>query len=170
MRGFAANDVASARVVHLWDLMVRGAGIALMLLIAVAYFTGEEYSHTHLMLGYGAAAVVLSNLYWEFVRPHTLRSHTIAAYGLGRLLRLSLGHGLPGIAAMAALALGAGLGACALVLMTATHNFWPAAAVDEMHEAIAWFAIGLVVLHIAIVLIAGADYLEHRVSRLLRRR
>jgi hypothetical protein len=46
-----------------------------------------------------------------------------------------------------------------------THTLWRPAAVDEMHEVVAYFALGLVAFYVVIVLIASAEHLERALSR-----
>lgn len=44
--------------------------------------------------------------------------------------------------------------------MLVTHAVWGTTAIDEMHEVVAYFALGLVALHVVMVGIAGLAYLE----------
>ena len=53
----------------LWELIIQLSGIFLFSLLVVAYGTGEEYPHTHTMIGYGIAILVAINLLWLTVRP-----------------------------------------------------------------------------------------------------
>src|SRR5579864_4270680 len=57
----------------IWDLLIRISGIALFVLLVVAYSTGEEFPHTHVMIGYAIAALVAVGVVWEIVRPHYAR-------------------------------------------------------------------------------------------------
>ena len=172
MHGFAADDNGHRIAAAVWDASLRSAGIALLALLVVAYATGEEFEHTYMLIGCAIAALIVTNLYWELVRPHSL--HLRGAHAphitLAAALRGSLTLDAPAFVAIAVLVLTAVLAAVALILMAATHHLWPATAVDEMHEAVAYFALGLVALYIATVLIASSDHLERRLARLLRRR
>ncbi len=171
MHGYVAGNNAHRNTTAVWDVLLRGAGGGLLLLLAAAYFTGEEFPHTHMLIGYAIAAVALVNLYWELVRPHALRLPGAHAphVTFGAVLRAAFAPEAPAVAAVGVLGVTAVLAAVALALMAATHNLWPAAAVDEMHEVVAYFALGLVVLHVAVVLIASSEHLERRLARLLRR-
>ena len=54
----------------MWDLLIRLSGIALIILLIVAYSTGEEFPHTHIMIGYAIATVLAAGIFWAIVRPH----------------------------------------------------------------------------------------------------
>jgi hypothetical protein len=135
-------------------------------LLVVAYATCEEFEHTYTLIGCAIAALIVTSLYWELVRPHSL--HLRGAHA-PPALRGSLTLDAPAFVAIAVLVLTAVLAAVALILMAATHHLWPATAVDEKHEAVGYFALGLVALYIATVVIASSDHLERRLGRLLRR-
>jgi cytochrome b len=53
-----------------WDLLIRVSGIALFALLIIAYATGEEYPHTHRMIGYGMAVLLAVGIFWLAVRSH----------------------------------------------------------------------------------------------------
>jgi cytochrome b len=48
----------------LWDLLIRLSGIALLVLLVIAYSTGEEYPHSHVMIGYAIATLVVAGIFW----------------------------------------------------------------------------------------------------------
>ena len=54
----------------IWDPLIRLSGIALFVLLVIAYSTGEEYPHTHVMIGYAIAALVAVGIFWAIIRPH----------------------------------------------------------------------------------------------------
>jgi hypothetical protein len=45
----------------------------LIALLVLAYATGEEFQHTYMLIAWGGAAVLVTALYWELVRPHSAR-------------------------------------------------------------------------------------------------
>jgi len=142
----------------LWELIIRLSGIFLFSLLVVGYGTGEEYPHTHTMIGYGIAILVAINLLWLTVRPRdealpapytprAIRAHFQNAGSLGKTIALL-------VALLAALPL------CALFIMLLTHTVWGTTRVDEMHEVVAYFALGLVALHVVTVGIASSAHIE----------
>lgn len=141
-----------------WDLLIQFSGMALFVLLILAYATGEEYPHTHAMIGYAIAILVIANLFWLALAPRdrtlpapytpgAIEAHFQNAGGLARTLAWL-------IAMLAALPL------CALLIMLLTHALWGATAIDEMHEVVAYFAVGLVALHVVMVAIASSAYIE----------
>ncbi len=153
----------------LFDALIRAASVFLIVLLIFAYATGEEYQETHLLIAYGGAAVLVAALYWELVRPHDARfKHYLfsrrAAQAIGLAWRgTNIGRSsAPIVIGIALLLLMAILACVALAMIVLTHSFWPPAAVDEMHEALAYLALGLVVFYLAIVLVSSSEHLERR--------
>lgn len=66
---------------------------------------------------------------------------------------------------MGVLVLLAALALVTLILIVLTHSLWRVAAVDEMHEVVAYFGLGLVLFYVAVVLIASAEHLERALGR-----
>lgn len=54
--------------------IMRVAAWIVAVLLVVAYLTGEEIQHTHVLLGYGLAAVPVAGVVWELLAPHARRS------------------------------------------------------------------------------------------------
>jgi hypothetical protein len=54
----------------------------------------------------------------------------------------------------------AALPSCALILMLLTHALWGATSIDEMHEVVAYFAVGLIAFYVAMVIIASSGYVR----------
>lgn len=52
--------------------------------------------------------------------------------------------------------------------MVLTHTLWGTTWIDEMHEVVAYFTLGLVVFYLAMVGIAGSGHLEDRLRRLFK--
>ncbi len=50
--------------------------------------------------------------------------------------------------------------------MLLTHTVWGTTWIDEMHEVVAYFAVGLVVIYVAMVGIAASGYIEDRLRRM----
>jgi hypothetical protein len=154
----------------LWSAMLRSSGGGLLFLLTIAYLTGEEYPHTHVMIGYSIGAVIVANLYWELVHPHQL--HLMGTHApriaLSAVLRSSVRGDSPAFVAITVLALVSILASVTVALMAATH-LWAIPLVDEMHEAVVYFILGLVVLHIVVVVIGSADYVERRLIGVLRK-
>jgi cytochrome b561 len=162
-----ARRTESAQSNAVWGLLIQLSGIALLVVLVIAYATGEEYPHTHAMIGYAIAALVVANLFWFALAPRgrnlpapytpgAIKLHFENAGGLAKTLA-SL------IAVLAALPLGA------LFVMLITHAVWGATAIDEMHEVVVYFALGLVVLHVVMVGIASSAFVEDHLRNMFGR-
>ena len=156
-----------------WDVLIRMAALCLAIVLVLAYVTGEEFQHTHALIGYGLAAVVIATIYWELVRPQDVRfrGSILSVFRAGtftNLVRVALarpGKGSAALAAIGVLLVLAVLALVTLALIVLTHAMWTAAAVDEMHEVVAYFSIGLVVFFVAVVAIASGEHLERALHR-----
>ncbi len=152
--------------------LVRAAAFIIVLLLILAYLTGEEFQHTHALLGFGLAAVMLVWVGWELVRPHELGSGSFAS--AISAIRAALRHETGGqsspaaVVAFALMLLVGVLGSTALGLLWLTHSVWPPAAVDEVHEAIAYLTLGLAIVFIFVVIIASTGHIERMVRKRFR--
>jgi cytochrome b len=155
-----------ARPDMIWDRLIRLSGIALVVLLVIAYSTGDEFQETHMMIGYGIAVVVVAELVWEIVRPHHAPFAPTPYSSQGITAQFQNADSLPKTLASLFLILAA-LPFCALMLMLITHTVWGTTWIDEMHEVAAYFAIGLVVFYVAMVTIASSAHIENRVRRML---
>jgi cytochrome b len=162
MQRAAANAIES-----LWDFEIRASAVFLALLLVIAYVTGEETQHTHAILGYALASLVVTQIWWELFRPHASRYvdsvfHPERAIELFKRVSSDLADGKSAASSfvLAVAMVIAIISIFALVLVFLTHNFYAATAVDEMHEVIAYFALGLVVFHIVLVIIASMQRLD----------
>jgi len=60
----------------------------------------------------------------------------------------------------------AALPLCALILMLLTHTLWGTTWIEEMHEVVAYFAVGLVAFYVAMVGIASSGHIEDRLRKM----
>jgi cytochrome b len=148
--------------------LVRAGALILVLLLALAYLTGEEFQHTHALLGFGVAAVILAWLGWELIRPHELRSvgfaSAISAAKSWLRNRTATQSSAIAMVACALMLLVGALGITALAMLWVIHSVWPPASVDEAHEAIAYLSLGLVVFFIVVVIVVSVGQID-RVAR-----
>jgi cytochrome b len=148
-----------------WDLLIRLSGIALFALLVIAYSTGEEYPHTHMMLGYAIAALVAVGIFWAVVRPHHAQFPPTVYNPRGIKALLQNADRVPKTLASAFLILAA-IPLCSLILMMLTHTFWGTVWIDEMHEVVAYFAVGLVAFYVVMVGIASSGHIEDRLRKM----
>ena len=60
----------------------------------------------------------------------------------------------------------AALPLCALILMLLTHTLWGTTLIDEMHEVVAYFAVGLVAFYVAMIGLASSGHIEDRLRKM----
>jgi cytochrome b len=168
--GLPAKGSLDTEIATLWDFVVRGSSVCLFMLLVVAYVTGEEVQHTHVLIGYAIAALLLIQLWWELFRPHQSR-YLDSIFHLREVLALFQRAGgeltrtnktTDGLFLMGIAMVVAAISFFALVLIFLTHNFYSATAIDEMHEVVAYFALGLVAFHIVMVVVISTAQFDSR--------
>jgi len=149
----------------IWDLLIRLSGIALFVLLVIAYSTGEEYPHTHVMIGYAIATLVAVGIFWAIIRPRHAQFPPTVYSPRGIQTLFQNADRVPRTLASVFLILAA-LPLCALILMLLTHTLWGTTWIDEMHEVVAYFAVGLVAFYVAMVGIASSGHIEDRLRKM----
>ncbi len=157
--------------IRVWDLPTRMFHWLFAFACIVAWFSGDDarFTHLHTFAGYSALGLLLFRLIWgvvggryarfaQFVRgPAAVLVHL---KGLSRVPRTHhLGHNpAGGWAVIILLTLVALLGISGIVVLGGEEGFGPLAglfsiaqgvAVHEFHEALAWVLVGMVLLHLA---------------------
>ncbi len=179
-------ETQDSQDVKVWDPLVRIFHWLLVAAFFVAYFvTDEEYLPVHVWAGYLVLALVVIRVVWGFVGPKYARfSNFLYSPGLAisyllDLLRFSarryLGHS-PAGGAMVFVLLLCLLAATVTGLMAygLEHQAGPLASMmsgfaangevewpEELHEFFANLTLGLVILHIAGVLLASFSHKEN---------
>jgi cytochrome b len=151
----------------IWDLLIRLSGIALLVLLVVAYSTGEEFPHTHVMIGYAIATLIVVGIFWQVVRPHHDRFPPIVYSPRGIMAQFQNADRVPRTLVSVFLILAA-LPLCTLILMLLTHTLRGTTWIDEMHEVVAYFAVGLVALYVVMVGIASSGHVEDRLRKMFK--
>ena len=163
MRDIRANMPARPDIT--WDLLIWVSGFALMVLLVIAYSTGEEYPHTHVVIGYAIVIVLAAGILWGIVRPHYNQYPRVVYSARGIKSVFQNADRVPKALASAFLIMAA-LPICAFLLMWLTHTLWGTTRIDEMHEVVAYFTVGLVAFYVAIVGIASSGPIEDRLRKL----
>lgn len=140
------------------DRYIRLFGCSVFAILATAYVTGaEETPHTHQMIGYGIAVLLVAALTWELIR---FRDNQGSASLSPRPTSPPSGLEPAVIWLLITLPILAVLAGVALVLMLITHNYWGATLVDEMHEVVAYFGLGLIVVYVMSLLVRALGSLR----------
>jgi len=171
-----AGGVVPPATVVVWDRFVRFFHWTLVALFAVAYFTGGEAEDVHIVNGYALATLLALRLLWGFVGPRTARFSSFVRSPAETLAyvrdaarfraRRFLGHNPAGAAMILALVIALAGTATTGIMMT-TDAFWGSAWIEEVHEFLANATIGLIILHVAGVLVASFQHRENLVAAMV---
>lgn len=159
--------------VRIWDPLVRIFHWSLVGLFAFAFITGDEWDAAHETAGYIIAGLVAVRVAWGFVGPRharfsdfVRRPATVLAFLRDSLFLKAdrhLGHNPAGgamvIALLAAIAVISATG-----YMMTSDAYWGVDWVEEVHEAAVFATLGLIVLHVAGVVLASVEHRENLVA------
>lgn len=178
------------RYVKVWDPWVRFSHWGIAIAFAVAWVTSEDdFADLHVIAGYTILALVAARLVWGIIGTRHARfagfvrgPRTVLAY-LGDMVRLraapSVGHnpaaGAMTVALLTALAL---TGVTGMMLYGAEEGAGPLAGLmaplgfledglEEVHEVLAGFTLGLVGLHVAGVLFSSLLHRENLIRAMV---
>ncbi|MGB4865282.1 MAG: cytochrome b/b6 domain-containing protein [Hyphomicrobium sp.] len=171
-----AGGLASPATVKVWDLFVRIFHWSLVTLFAVAFLSGDEIEWLHLWAGYAIAVLITLRIVWGFIGSRHARfsdfvkgPRAVAEF-LKQSARLSaprvIGHNpAGGWMILALLTVLVGLSVTG-VLMT-TDAYWGSKPLEEVHEALANFALVLIALHVGGVIVASIEHGENLVRSMV---
>jgi cytochrome b len=161
--------------IPVWDLGVRLFHWALV--AAMAYeFLFEAGTQTHIILGYAILALLAFRILWGFIGGHHARFRQFVrgpATVLSYLMDIARGrprhyhgHNPAGGAMVVAL----------IVMVAATSltgwamisdALWGEEWIENLHEGLAWATLGLIVLHVAGVILASVQHRENLVHAMI---
>jgi cytochrome b len=169
----AEPNVPAPPTVRVWDVFVRVFHWSLVALFVVAFVTGDTSEDLHIAVGYVIAVLVALRVVWGFIGSRHARfsdfvrspAETLDYFRKavrGRAPRY-LGHNPAG--GLMTLALLAMIGAIAATgyLMT-TDAFWGSELMEELHEGLVYATLGLIVLHVAGVVLASLEHRENLIK------
>jgi cytochrome b len=165
-----------AKTVRVWDPFVRIFHWSLVGLFAVAFVTGDETEWLHIRVGYAISGLVALRIMWGFVGIRHARfsdfvrsprdTATYLSQAAQRKAPRHLGHNpAGGIMVVALLVMIAGIAATGFAMTT--DAFWGAEWVEDLHEGLVYTTIGLIVLHVAGVVISGLEHGENLVKAMI---
>lgn len=170
------GDALSPATVRVWDPLVRIFHWSLVGLFAFAFLTGDEWETPHELAGYVVAGLIGFRLVWGFAGSRyarfsnfLYRPATVAGFvrDTARMkARRYLGHNPAGGLMVIALLLVIAVISLTGWMMT-TDAYWGLDWVEELHEASAFAALGLIGLHIGGVIIASLEHGENLVRAMI---
>lgn len=160
------------RTVRVWDPVVRLFHWSLVGCFVAAMATGDELTTAHIVIGYAAAALIAIRVVWGFVGTRHARfaDFVYRPASVIRYLRATLsmraprhlGHNPAGGAMVVALLIAVAAIAATGHMLT-LDAFWGEEWLEDLHVAIVYATIGLIVLHISGVLVASIEHRENLV-------
>ncbi|KJS09129.1 MAG: cytochrome B561 [Hoeflea sp. BRH_c9] len=170
------GGVQSPATVRVWDPLVRIFHWSLVGLFAFAFLTGDEWQTPHEMAGYVVAGLIAVRLAWGFVGSRHARFSnflygpaTVAGFVRDTVrmkARRYLGHNPAGGLMVIALLIVIAVISLTGWMMT-TDAYWGLDWVEELHEASAFAALGLIGLHIGGVIVASLEHGENLVRAMI---
>jgi cytochrome b len=171
-----AGDIQSPATVRVWDPLVRIFHWSLVGLFTFAFLTGDEWQKPHEVAGYIIAGLIAFRVVWGLIGSRyarfasfIYRPSTVAGF-LADTMRMKarryLGHNPAGGLMVAGLLL-AIVGISLSGWMMTTDAYWGVGWVEELHEAAAFTALGLVALHVGGVIVASFEHGENLVRAMV---
>jgi cytochrome b len=171
-----AGDIQSPATVRVWDPLVRIFHWSLVGLFTFAFLTGDEWQKPHEVAGYIIAGLIAFRVVWGLIGSRyarfasfIYRPSTVAGF-LADTVRMKarryLGHNPAGGLMVAGLLL-AIVGISLSGWMMTTDAYWGVGWVEELHEAAAFTALGLVALHVGGVIVASFEHGENLVRAMV---
>lgn len=171
-----AGDIQSPATVRVWDPLVRIFHWSLVGLFTFAFLTGDEWQKPHEVAGYIIAGLIAFRVIWGFAGTRharfssfIYRPSTVAGF-LADTMRMKarryLGHNPAGGLMVLGLLLAIAVISLSGWMMT-TDAYWGVGWVQELHEAAAFSAVGLVALHVGGVLVASFEHGENLVRAMV---
>ncbi|MBC7280697.1 cytochrome b/b6 domain-containing protein [Hoeflea sp.] len=166
----------SPETVRVWDPLVRIFHWSLVGLFAFAFLTGDEWQQPHELAGYMIAGLIAVRLLWGFIGSRHARfsdflygPSTVAGF-IADTVRMKarryLGHNPAGGLMVIALLLV--ISAISLTgWMMTLDAYWGMEWVEELHEATAYAALGLIALHLGGVIVSSFEHGENLVRAMI---
>jgi len=168
--------IARPDSVKVWDLFVRVCHWLLVILFAVAWYSGGIWDNPHLAAGYFIFGLVVARIVWGFVGSRHARfsdfiygPRTILLH-IADMLRMRapryLGHN-PAGGAMVIMLLATLIVICISGVMMTTDAFWGVEWVDNLHASASTIALALIGLHVGGVIFASIEHGENLVRAMI---
>jgi cytochrome b len=166
----------SPPMVKVWDPLVRVFHWNLVGLFAFSYLSGDEWKQAHILSGYAIIGLLAVRVVWGFVGTRHARFSnfiyspvTTARFMVDTVAmkaRRYIGHNPAGGAMVIALLISIS-GIAGTGYMMTTDAYWGVEWVEEAHELLANLTLGLIVLHVAGVVLASIEHKENLVRAMI---
>lgn len=156
--------------VKVWDPLVRIFHWSLVGLFTFSFFTGDEWKSAHILSGYAIGTLLAIRIVWGLVGTRHARfagfiysPRTILTFlkdSMSMKARRYVGHN-PAGGAMVILLIAMISGIVTTGYMMTTDTFWGIEWVEDVHKALVYSTVGLIVLHVAGVVLASVEHREN---------
>jgi len=171
-----AGGATPPATVKVWDLFVRVFHWSMVSLFAIAFVTGDELERLHIAAGYAIVGLLALRIVWGFIGPrHARFSDFVRTPGdafrylrdiVWMRARRTIGHNpAGGLMVTALIVMLAGI--CATGYLLTTDAYWGSEAMEEIHGALTYATVGLIVLHVLGVLFASVEHRENLVKAMI---
>ncbi|CAN7728067.1 cytochrome b/b6 domain-containing protein [Rhizobium sp. LjRoot98] len=162
--------------IKVWDPVVRLFHWALVGAFTFSFFTGDEWKSAHILSGYVIGSLVVIRVLWglfgseharfvNFVRSPLTVVGYLADTARMRAKRY-IGHNpAGGFMVIALLSMIAGI--VTTGYMMTTDAYWGVEWVEDVHTALVYSTLGLIVFHILGVLVASIEHRENLVRAMI---
>ena len=171
-----SGRLARPALVKVWDPFVRLFHWALVGFFAFSFLTGDEWKDAHIVSGYVIGALVTFRVLWGLIGSEHARFVNFI-YSPVTVLRFIaesaalkakryLGHNPAGGAMVIALLLMIS-GIVITGYMMTTDAYWGIEWVEDTHKVLVYSTLGLILLHIAGVVLASLEHRENLVRAMI---
>ncbi|AGK56541.1 cytochrome B561 [Hyphomicrobium denitrificans 1NES1] len=174
--GGVMPSASAHATIKVWDLFVRVFHWSLVAAFVVAFLSGEGNDTVHQTSGYVIAGLVMTRIVWGLIGSKYARfsnfvvgPRKVSAFAM-QSMRLKaprhIGHNPAGAVMIIAL-LATLLGLAITGHLMTTNAYWGSKAMEEVHEGLAYFALGLVLLHVLGVIFTSIEHGENLVKAMI---
>ncbi|MDH4439146.1 MAG: cytochrome b/b6 domain-containing protein [Rhizobium sp.] len=163
-------------LVKVWDPFVRLFHWALVGFFAFSFLTGDEWKDAHIVSGYVIGALITFRVLWGLIGSDHARfanfiySPVTVLRFIGESAAMKakryIGHNPAGGAMVIALLLMIS-GIVTTGYMMTTDAYWGIEWVEDTHKVLVYSTLGLIVLHIAGVVLASLEHRENLVRAMI---
>ena len=172
----SAASVAAAPMMKVWDPVVRIFHWSLVGLFTFSFFTGDEWKHAHIYSGYAIIGLLAVRILWGILGSRHARFSSFI-YHPATVLRFMrdsvkmrarryIGHNPAGGMMVLALLVMISTIVTTGYMMT-TDAYWGEEWVETVHKTAVYTTIGLIVLHVAGVVLASFEHRENLVRAMI---
>lgn len=142
-----------------WDALILMSGLALLVLLAVAYAASSDRAYPHHLIGYAMSALACVGIFWLAIRPYDNRLSAADFSPRTILARLRADNFARRLIPI--LFVLATLSSYILIIMAFRHAVEGASWIEELHRTMAHAGLGLVAIYTVVVGIVSRQRVQN---------